>query len=372
MVKKILCLVVVLLSAGSMHATGIVLDELLYTVVSYADKTVAVSKCNAVEYTSSIVVPQTVLIGGETYAVVSVAQNGFSGTMLTSITLPVTLTTIESNAFQNCINLKSISFSGVKTIGQSAFNGCIGLSSITLPSTLSRIDVWAFQGCENLKTITCEGTEATGIPDCAGTVVFAGVPENVVVKVPSGELLTYRRDAVWKLFANLTDGSSVPVAEVNLNYEEYELTEGGSFVLIATVKPEDAVSLTGTWSSSDQAIATVDSKGNVKAVAAGVAIITFTATGGGKTATCRVTVNEEDDIETSNEFVSENMIYLSGNILYVKSPSVNDLVHVYTASGLCIDKFVKSTELLVKDISAYPSGMLIITNGKDWTKKVVR
>ena len=65
-------------------------------------------------------------------------------------------------------------------------------------------------------------------------------------------------------------------------------------------------------------------------------------------------------------------IYISENMLYIKTPLINDLIYVYTASGLCIDKFVKETELVVKDASAYPAGVLIITNGKDLTTKVVK
>lgn len=373
MVKKTLFLIVALIATGSMYAASVV-DDLVFTIVSLSDKTVAVSKCVATEY-SSVTIPQTVAIDGETYTVVSVAQDGFSGTKITDLTLPATLTTIGDNAFQYCTDLESVDFSNVERIGQSAFRGCVSLTNITLPSTLSIIEVWAFQGCKNLTTIICEGTEATGIPNCASTVVFLDVPENVIVQVPSGELLTYRRDGVWKTFTNLTDGSSIDVTEVSLNYDAYELTEGESFTLVATVEPEDAEDLSGTWSSDAQAIATVDAKGKVNAKAEGEAIITFTTTSGGKTATCKVTVNKKEDEggdDTSNEYVVENTIYLSGNVLYVKSSSVNDLVYVYTASGLCVDKFFKHTELLVKDASAYPSGVLIVTNGKDWTQKVIK
>ena len=65
-------------------------------------------------------------------------------------------------------------------------------------------------------------------------------------------------------------------------------------------------------------------------------------------------------------------IYILENILYIKTLSINELIYVYTKSGLCIDKFVKDTEIFVKDVSAYPNGELTVTNGKDLTAKVIK
>lgn len=60
--------------------------------------------------------------------------------------------------------------------------------------------------------------------------------------------------------------------------------------LIATVLPTGAIQ-TGTWTSSDTDVATVNSSGQVEAVAVGTATITFTSTDGGFTAECEVTVS---------------------------------------------------------------------------------
>ena len=79
-----------------------------------------------------------------------------------------------------------------------------------------------------------------------------------------------------------------------------------------------------------------------------------------------------DDVKDKKEIVQVENIYISENMLFIKTPSINDMIFVYTTSGLCIDKFVKETEIVVKDVSAYPIGELIITNGKDLTAKVIR
>lgn len=82
----------------------------------------------------------------------------------------------------------------------------------------------------------------------------------------------------------------ISVESVMLNKTSLTLTVGGSEQLTAAVAPSDAADKTVTWESSDTAVATVDSNGNVTAVSAGTATITVTTTDGGKTASCTVTV----------------------------------------------------------------------------------
>ena len=48
-----------------------------------------------------------------------------------------------------------------------------------------------------------------------------------------------------------------------------------------------------TWASSNATIATVDASGKVTGVAKGTATITVTTVDGGKTATCKVTVKDD-------------------------------------------------------------------------------
>ena len=78
------------------------------------------------------------------------------------------------------------------------------------------------------------------------------------------------------------------------------------------------------------------------------------------------------DGKIKKEIAQDKNIYISENLLYVKTPLINDLIYVYTTSGLCIDKFVKDKELVVKDASAYPDGDLLVTDAKDLTVKVVK
>lgn len=60
------------------------------------------------------------------------------------------MNSIGKCAFENTINLKSVSFSNVSTIGSSAFAGCINLSTASFPS-VTKICNDAFNGCVGLK-----------------------------------------------------------------------------------------------------------------------------------------------------------------------------------------------------------------------------
>ena len=80
-----------------------------------------------------------------------------------------------------------------------------------------------------------------------------------------------------------------PIEGVTLDKTTLDLERGDKVKLTATVIPENADGdKTVTWTSNNQNVATVDSQGNVTAVGKGNAVITATA--GGKSATCNVTV----------------------------------------------------------------------------------
>lgn len=85
----------------------------------------------------------------------------------------------------------------------------------------------------------------------------------------------------------------VPVESVSLDKTEYTFnTIGNTLTLTATVLPADATDKSVSWSSSSDAVATVDASGKVTAVSKGTATIKAEAKdGSGKYASCSVTVN---------------------------------------------------------------------------------
>ena len=83
----------------------------------------------------------------------------------------------------------------------------------------------------------------------------------------------------------------VPVESVSLDNATLSLTEGDTYTLVATVNPSNATDKTVSWTSSSQSVATVNSSGEVTAVSEGET--TITASAGGKSATCKVTVSRK-------------------------------------------------------------------------------
>ena len=117
--------------------------------------------------------------------------------------------------------------------------------------------------------------------DNSGTVVAksAGTAAITVLTEDQGKTATCVV-RVWK-----------KVTGVSLDQTTLGLNVGESTSLTATVAPGDAANRNVSWSSSANAVATVDAAGRVTAVSAGTATITVTTEDQGKTATCAVTVS---------------------------------------------------------------------------------
>ena len=84
---------------------------------------------------------------------------------------------------------------------------------------------------------------------------------------------------------------SVPASSISVSPSSLSLLVGASSTLTASVNPSNASNKNVTWSSSNNAVATVNSSGLVSGVSAGSATITVTTQDGGKTATSMITVN---------------------------------------------------------------------------------
>ena len=74
---------------------------------------------------------------------------------LTSLTLPVGITSIGYDAFAYCSGLTSLTLpAGITSIGEYAFYGCSGLTSLTLPAGITEIGLYAFARCSGLTSLT--------------------------------------------------------------------------------------------------------------------------------------------------------------------------------------------------------------------------
>ena len=88
--------------------------------------------------------------------ITSIGEFAFSGCSgLTSLTLPAGITSIGEYAFYGCSGLTSLTLpAGITEIGESTFSDCSGLTSLTLPDGITSIGSRAFYGCSGLTSLT--------------------------------------------------------------------------------------------------------------------------------------------------------------------------------------------------------------------------
>ena len=101
------------------------------------------------------------------------------------------------------------------------------------------------------------------------------------------------------------------VENIQLDQSEKSLMTGETFSLIPSVSPENATIKDVLWASDNEAVATVDDIGTVKAVSAGTAIITVKTFDGGFLATCTVTVTSPE-ISVDTLTVTVDDVYCNG------------------------------------------------------------
>jgi hypothetical protein len=156
-------------------------------------------------------------------AVVETASNTLiAGCQNTVITNDVT--SIGNYAFDGCIGLSSMIIpSNVNSIGISAFEGCNGLTSFTIPGTVNTIGMWAFQDCKNLSSVIIEnGVTSIGqyafygcsnlidvtidiaTPLYLATETFSN-SANATLYVPAGSKVSYEAADNWKDFKEIVE-----------------------------------------------------------------------------------------------------------------------------------------------------------------------
>jgi len=74
---------------------------------------------------------------------------------LISITIPEGVTSFGNYTFSGCTSLTSITIpEGITNFGNYSFSGCAGLTSVTIPKGVTSIDNYTFSGCTDLTSVT--------------------------------------------------------------------------------------------------------------------------------------------------------------------------------------------------------------------------
>lgn len=83
-----------------------------------------------------------------------IGAEAFSGSGLTSVSLPAAMTVIAERTFINCTYLKEVAIPyGVSSIGYMAFYRCSSLVSVTIPDSVMSIADEAFCGCSSIEYV---------------------------------------------------------------------------------------------------------------------------------------------------------------------------------------------------------------------------
>ncbi|MCM1365337.1 MAG: leucine-rich repeat protein [Faecalibacterium sp.] len=129
----------------------------VYEIVSAKDKTIKIVGYNG--YDKTVKIPSK--LNG--YTVVGIT--GFdSCEVLTSVTIPNTVKTIDDYCFASCEKLTGVTIpSSVTLIGSDAFEGCSALTSIAIPKSVKTVSEFAFSECSKLKSVTiADGVKEIG------------------------------------------------------------------------------------------------------------------------------------------------------------------------------------------------------------------
>jgi len=186
--KKVLLSILLTLLPLLAGAEPVKIDGIWYNLVKKIKEAEVVKYFNS--YVGDIIIPSTVTYENVEYNVTSIGLFAFKNCEgLTSITIPNSITYIDSCAFEYANNLNSVFISdlnawcntniraggtpsanhlylegkeiknliipdGVISIKRNTFKGFSGLTSVTIPNSVTSIGNSAFGGCSSLTSIT--------------------------------------------------------------------------------------------------------------------------------------------------------------------------------------------------------------------------
>ena len=178
--------------------------------------------------------------------------------------------------------------------------------------SFSEVEITEDEKTTLVATIVPEDTTDKTVTWSSSDEKVATVEDGVVTAINPGEAT---------ITAATTDGSGISavchvtvnpvlVESISLNPEEWSGTEGDSFLIEASIYPENASNKALEWSSTDELVAVVNHEGFVNVVHEGTCIIKVSALdGSGVTAECIVTSTSGIDSIYSDEDIFDVFDY---------------------------------------------------------------
>ena len=231
--RLLLLVFVAMLQHQGVMAYDFMADGLCYNINS---DSISVTVTYKTQYSSwiggDITIPKTVIYNGTNYSVTSIGNSAFHGCSITSVTIPNSVTFIDSRAFELNISLTSVSIpNSVITINQYAFYGCSSLASVTIPKSITFIDDYAFQDCSGLKHLFWNAKNCSS----NGNMTTSNL-ETIII----GE-------QVERLPSNLAKGSkitsvTIPSSVTTIGYQAFAFCNG-----LASVTIPNSVTFIGSF-----------------------------------------------------------------------------------------------------------------------------
>lgn len=192
----------------AIQAQTVTVDGINYSL-NADTKTASVTKSNV---TGDIVIPEKITVDGVEYPVTSIGSNAFQDCKaLTSVDMP-SVTSIGGDAFQSCSSLTSVDMPLVTSISVWAFRDS-PIINLSLPATLTSIG----NGCF---TKTREITLAATTPAVLETGAFW---KYAVIRVPESAVDDYRTAAGWSNYKDhILSMSDITDYDVTVTAQEKE------------------------------------------------------------------------------------------------------------------------------------------------------
>lgn len=176
-------------------------------------------------------------------------------------------------------------------------NTVLNLSDNNFESILYIDEAVATDGSVSFNNFALRGTQPTEESFTGGTAFIGGEGFDSAVTVGTLQV------------------AEEPVESVTLNKTEATVLVGETITLAATVAPDNATDKTVVWTSSNSTVASVDDNGNVKGEMASDETVEITATAGGKSATCIVTVVAAAQGGTPGDADGDNVLTVDDALL---------------------------------------------------------
>jgi len=95
----------------------------------------------------------------------------------------------------------------MREVGAMAFSHCVSLKKISIPTSVTTIESGAFYHCDNLKEFHCKNSTPIGFESTSNTdLLFCGVDKSkCILLVPKGSKKAYQSAYVWKDFENIVE-----------------------------------------------------------------------------------------------------------------------------------------------------------------------